>query len=700
ENTNSFPVTNALEVTFAYAPTPPVLPVIADQVVIAGNTLVVTNTATDANTNAGVLVYYLTNAPAGVYLTNDIFTNNIIIWPTTTNDAATNYVFTTVVTDTNTLLSATNSFIVTVLAPLLNGQPATNVVGANSITWYGINVPTNAIAATNTLLFATAPVNLWFSTNAPPTTNTANGDFELLTNQTAGASVISTSSVPLLVQGGIYYLGVENTNSFPVTNALEVTFAYAPTPPVLPVIADQVVIAGNTLTVTNTATDTNAGSLFYLLTTAPPNSAAIDTNGVITWVTTTNDAATNYVFTTVVTDTNTLLSATNSFIVTVLTPLLDGQPETNVVGSNSITWYGINVPTNAIAATNSLLFASAPVNLWFSTNAPPSITNAAGGDFELLTNLSVGDAVISTNTTPRLIPGSRYYLGVQNTNALPVTNAVKVTFLLTSNVPPVFSIFSIVNTNFGTTNGWLITWFAPTNYQFHLQWTPDLLTSWSTFKGVISFDSYITATNSHFSYFDDGSQTSGFGSMRFYRLQLLNSPTNTAPYFLNVLSNTPPVYLNPAVAFTLTNNAADWDIPAQTLTYRITNSLAGTNGAIINTNTGVIDWMPLPAQGGQTNIITTVVTDNGVPAKSITNSFTVYVNPLPVFSSITVNASGVNLQWSAWTNEQFQIEWTTNLAPPNWMPFTDIITSTNGNFFFTDTNAPLFMKFYQLILLP
>jgi len=46
------------------------------------------------------------------------------------------------------------------------------------------------------------------------------------------------------------------------------------------------------------------------------------------------------------------------------------------------------------------------------------------------------------------------------------------------------------------------------------------------------------------------------------------------------------------------------------------------------------------------------------------------------------------------------VQWTTNLAPPSWTLFPDILTSTNGNFYFTDTNAPMVMKFYQLMLFP
>ena len=82
------------------------------------------------------------------------------------------------------------------------------------------------------------------------------------------------------------------------------------------------------------------------------------------------------------------------------------------------------------------------------------------------------------------------------------------------------------------------------------------------------------------------------------------------------------------------------------------------------------------------------------------------MNPVRSFSSITINTNGVNFQWQAFTNEQFEIQWATNLLPPvSWTLFPnnlspEIITSTNGIFNFVDTNTPLLMKFYELILLP
>jgi hypothetical protein len=383
----------------------------------------------------------------------------------------------------------------------------------------------------------------------------------------------------------------------------------------------------------------------------------------------------------------------------VLPGLVIEQPQTNVVPPNSITWYTVKVPARADLASNFLLFATAPLNLWYSRHLPPTITN--GTDAELLTNALSGVSVLDTTSPPVLVPGKRYSLGLQNTNSFAVTNAVMVTFDI---VPlPNFPMF-VTPTNFGGTNGYLVTWFAPTNDQFHLQWTPTLSPmNWANFNGVVSVWSFLTPTNSRFQYFDDGTQSGGFGPTRFYRLLLLDSPTNTAPYFLFApgITNAPP-----SMPFAFANPAADWDVPPQTLTYTVANSLAATNVTISQT-TGVISWTPDPSLLGQTNLIVTIVTDNGVPPKSVANILTVVVStnlvstPLPpLFSSVSLGTNGLKFVWSAPTNEQFQIRWTTNLSPAVWHLFPGTNTSATGNFIYVDTNTLMMMKFYQLILLP
>ena len=60
---------------------------------------------------------------------------------------------------------------------------------AGGIAWYQVNVPANASYATNRLLFASAPVNIWFDTNSPSATN-----IMMLLNQTSRSVLLSTTN--------------------------------------------------------------------------------------------------------------------------------------------------------------------------------------------------------------------------------------------------------------------------------------------------------------------------------------------------------------------------------------------------------------------------------------------------------------------------------------------------------------------------
>jgi hypothetical protein len=435
------------------------------------------------------------------------------------------------------------------------------------------------------------------------------------------------------------------------------------------------------------------------------NVPVISSNGVITWTPDGTQVGTNYLLTTIVRDTNPWavnaksLSDTNSFYVTVLSVIPPPGGPTNPVPPGGIAWQVVQVPQQADRATNTLLYASGPVNLWYSTNLPPSTNHA--GDAELLTNSTSGSRVITLISPPPLVPGSTYFLGVQNLGTGPVTEAVTVTFHYGY---PKVTDFTIVQTNLAGTNGFLLSWVAPTNEQFHVQWQRRLPTNaWADFNGVVSYQQLVAGTNGQFKYYDDGSQTEGFDTTRYYRLEWLNSPTNTAPYF----RGTPAAvyYVSPGVEFMYTNAAGDWDIPPQTLSYAITNSLTDTNVAVVDGD-GIITWTPTWGQLGETDVITTTVTDNGVPAASVSDSFTVIVSTntvvvAPTIGKITVGSGGVGFAWTAPASDQFELRWTTNLATTNWQFLPGPITSATTNYSYVDTNTPLSaMKFYQLILLP
>jgi hypothetical protein len=503
---------------------------------------------------------------------------------------------------------ANTNFIPSTNTPTIvtNGiGPVTNVVPANGVSIFQVNVPTNADFATNILIFADAPLNLWWSTNLPATITNLN-DFLLITNSTGGSSVLSTNSSPPLIPGGTYYLILQNTNSFDVTNAFEVGF--------------------------------------HLL---------------ITFISPTN-----------------------------------GVPITNSIGAGSLVWYEIDVPTNADWATNILLFADAPLNIWFSTNQPPTITNL--NDVILIPNATNGISILGTNTAPtNIVMGGIYYLGVQNTNSFAVTNyAIEVDFhFITNNVASTNIVFSgIIYTNIGGTNGFLLIWFAPTNDIFQVQESDTLPPVWNTFTNIITYTGPPTPTNGMFTFFDDGSQYP-FGPMRFYQLILLQATnTLTLPSQTNFTANV-------GIPLVVTNTATDSN-PALTLSYFFTNFPATSTTASIDTN-GIISWTPGAADASSAFKFTTVVTDSGLPPLSATNSFTVFVLPYPAISNVVVTVTNVTLQWTAPTNDLFLVEWTTNLSPAVWTPFPPPpITSTTGIFTFIDTNAPTAMKFYRLDWLP
>jgi len=493
-----------------------------------------------------------------------------------------------------------------------------------------------------------------------------------------------------------------------------------------------------------------------------------------------------------------LTSLTNIFGINATISELPGDsPVTNTIFPHNINYYLVTVPTNADFATNSLLFTlqPGPLNVWFTTNSPPSITNL--NDTLLLAGVTNSIKILSASTSPRLVPGSTYYLGVNNTNNFSVTYGIEVDFhLVTTIIPPPFTnvivISSIVHTNINSTNGFLLTWFAPSNDLFQVQWTGSFSpTNWTTFTNIVSYNPNFpaSATNAQFNFFDDGILYP-FGLTRFYRLILLTAPpvititnpvsiasivhTNilgTSGYWLtwfapsndlfkvqwkaglaaatwNTFSNivsyntnfpvgptnaqfcffddatqtsgvfdptrfyrlilygsassanilTLPVPANFTAAasalVTVTNMATDSN-PAAILNYSLVNPPAGVG---ISAN-GIITWTNATPSGLAARF-TTLVTDNGVPSAQASNTFTIFVAPIPSITNVTETATNVVLQWSAPTNDVFEVQWKTNLVSLTWTLFPGTITSPTGIFSFTDTNAPLLMKFYQLILLP
>ena len=104
---------------------------------------------------------------------------------------------------------------------------------------------------------------------------------------------------------------------------------------------------------------------------------------------------------------------------------------------------------------------------------------------------------------------------------------------------------------------------------------------------------------------------------------------------------------------------------------------------------------------------TDVVTTWCVPLPSVYHYFRVVeglalnvVIPPPVITSIVHTNNTVELHWSGPTYASYHVQWTPTLAPPAWNTFTNVVTSTTGDFVFVDdgtqTGGLNATRFYRL----
>ena len=184
-----------------------------------------------------------------------------------------------------------------------------------------------------------------------------------------------------------------------------------------------------------------------------------------------------------------------------------------------------------------------------------------------------------------------------------------------SDLPPqtlTYTVTAVVDTNAMIANGWPLGYATgnppPTvNSSGVISWTPDEAQG----PGVYFINTVVT---------DNGAPPLSATNSFIVTVNEVNTPP--------VLPSQPNYIINMLTPLVVINTAADSDLPPNPLTYQ----LSGPTGATIDTN-GIISWTPTLAQGGTTNVFTTVVTDTNAYALvnqslSATNSFTVVVTTL------------------------------------------------------------------------
>jgi hypothetical protein len=147
----------------------------------------------------------------------------------------------------------------------------------------------------------------------------------------------------------------------------------------------------------------------------------------------------------------------------------------------------------------------------------------------------------------------------------------------------------------------------------------------------------------------------------------------------------------------VTNSASDADIPQQNLTFSLLTAPANAN---INTNSGLFSWRPTIAQSPSTQTVAVVVSDNGTPSLSATQSFTATVirPSAPVISA----GPATNDHFGFWINGDSGPDYIV-LASSNLTSWAPIFTSNSPvlPFYWVDTNSVAYpIRYYRTVLGP
>jgi len=132
----------------------------------------------------------------------------------------------------------------------------------------------------------------------------------------------------------------------------------------------------------------------------------------------------------------------------------------------------------------------------------------------------------------------------------------------------------------------------------------------------------------------------------------------------------------------VTNTATDADLPANTLTFTLGNH---PTGLTIAPDTGIISWTPTEAQGPSSNLVEVIVTDDGSPVLSATNTFSIIVNEvnsapsLPAIADRTIHAGQTLVFTNSATDSDLPANTLTYSLDPG-APGTASVGSTSGVF--------------------
>jgi hypothetical protein len=384
-------------------------------------------------------------------------------------------------------------------------------------------------------------------------------------------------------------------------------------------------------------------------------------------------------------------------------PLAHHQSRTNIVAAGQTQYYTVAVPAWAHFATNSLLAASAPLTLLFNATEPPDVV-LQPDDFILLLDSLSGTAVLAFNTDPpALLPGTTYYLAVRNTNSAAVTFCFEVDFdvpVLADGVPASFSLapdsaplYFAYN---ASTNATLVT-FQIQDLTADADLYAELGLPFPSPAGTYEFSSTNPGTNDEQIVVFTNSFFSPLSSNHWYLGVFDADVTNVTGtivahefdlYGTNVTLSSCQVASN-ALWVTWFSTPGSY--------YHVMGAAGLTGGPLTRVSLTLVasDSMTTFSLPLSSPLRTLVVSDGPAPDGSLIP---------PAIGPPLVTPAGIQLQWTAGTNSQFQIQWSPSISPSAWTTLPGVLNSPTGVFTFLDDGSQTggldSTRFYRLIVIP
>ncbi len=358
---------------------------------------------------------------------------------------------------------------------------------------------------------------------------------------------------------------------------------------------------------------------------------------------------------------------------------------TNNYGSvtSSVVALTVNLPASITAQPQSLSVTQ-------GQDAPFTVTAAGTGTLAYqwkFNNAAISGATTTSYTVTNAQPanvGSYTVIVTNNYGSITssiATLTISVPVAIT-NQPQSLALGAGANAFFSVTAGGT----GPLSYQWQFNSTPITGATASTY----------TRTNV---------QNADVGSYSVVITNAVSSATSTDAILtvnnspvLTALSN---VTVFAGALVTITNSATDSDVPSQTLVYSLVPGAPATAG--IDSSTGIFTWQTTTNDANSVHAVTVRVTDNGTPAQSATNLFTISVVGNPTFKGLSLTNNTITLSWGATAGFTYDVQYKTLVTDTNWIDLTNV-TATASTASCTDAtvdlSGPIPFRFYRVFFAP